>query len=189
MKKTFEQFFLSEEDTFTDPNSNPDAYTNQDVTFQGGGRVGNYPVSQSSFNWLKTKSGAFTAGFLSAYTESEVEQIFLGSTLSASYYKEQYYLYDVTLFNEVQTAQDAYFDYFTDVWQPELAASQARVNALVAAEDYYGALAEQNRFDELYDDELDRLNAVWTAKVEERSAVLSNLSDYLKSGKITEKDP
>lgn len=196
MKKTFEQFFLSEEDTFTDPNSNPDAYANQDVTHTGGGRVANYPVSRSSFNWMKDKAGAFLAGYLSVYTESELQQVFLGTTLSASYYKEQYYLYDVTLFNEVQVAQDAYFDYFTDVWQPALAVLQSQQDSLRAQYDATGdigyifqSIALGNQFDATYEVELNRLNAVLTAKVNERAAVLSNLSTYLKSGRIPDTDP
>jgi len=189
MKKTFEQFFLSEEDVFTNPNTNADAYANQDVTHTGGGRVADYPLSRSSYNWLKARGGAFTAGFLSGYTESEVEQIFLGTNLSASYYKEQYYLYDVTLYNEVQVAQDAYFDYSTDVWQPALAVLQSQTSALVAQGDYFGALALQNQFDATYGAELNRLNAVMMAKSIERSAVLSNLSDYLESGRFPNRDP
>ena len=189
MKKTFEQFFLSEEDTFTDPNSNADAYTNQEVTHTGGGRVANYPVSRSSFNWLKTKSGAFTAGYLSGYTESEVAQIFLGTTLSASYYKEQYYLYDVTLYNEYQTAQAEETAYFTDVWSPGVDALSAQVNAYLAADNVAAAVAAQNNFNATIDAEYDRLVAVTTSIVERRSAVLSNLSDYLESGKIPDTDP
>ena len=189
MKKTFEQFFLSEEDVFTNPNSNPDAYTNQEVTHTGGGRVANYPVSRSSFNYLKTQGGAFTAGFLSGYTESEVAQIFLGTTLSASYYKEQYHLYDVTLYNELIAAQDAWSNYFTDVWTPAYNALTAQVAAYSAAENYLAALAAQNQFDATYDAELDRLNAAMIAKSTERSAVLSNLSDYLESGRIPDIDP
>lgn len=196
MKKTFEQFFLSEEDVFTNPNTNADAYANQDVTHTGGGRVADYPLSRSSYNWLKARGGAFSAGFLSVYTESEVEQIFLGTNLSASYYKEQYYLYDVTLYNEVQTAQDAETAYFTDVWLPGSQALSAQVNSLIAQYDatgdvgyLYQALAAQNNFDATIDAEYDRLSAVLRAKVEERSAVLSNLSDYLESGRFPNRDP
>ena len=189
MKKTFEQFFLSEEDVFTNPNSNPDAYTNQEVTHTGGGRVANYPVSRSSFNWLKTKSGAFTAGYLSGYTESEVAQIFLGTTLSASYYKEQYYLYDVTLYNEYQTASAADTAYFYDVWSPAVDALNAQVAAYLAADNVAAAVAAQQQFNATIDAEYDRLVAVTTSIVERRSAVLSNLSDYLESGKIPDTDP
>lgn len=189
MKKTFEQFFLSEEDVFTNPNTNAAAYANQDVTHTGGGRVADYPLSRSSYNWLKARGGAFTAGFLSGYTESEVEQIFLGTNLSASYYKEQYYLYDVTLYNEVQVAQDAQTDYFTDVWQPALAVLLSQTSALVAQGDYYGALALHNQFDATVDAEYDRLSAVLRAKVEERSAVLLGMVNYLESGRFPNRDP
>ena len=85
----------SGETAFTNPDSNPSAYDdNQGGDVTGGGRVQNYPVSAANIRWIREQGGAFSFGFLGAFSLENLTKILLGSDLSASVIKDADAEYD-----------------------------------------------------------------------------------------------
>ena len=175
---------------FTNADGSSAYDNNQGGNVTGGGRVQNYPVSAANIRWLRTQGGPFSFGFLGSHTLENLTKELLGTDLSASVIKDADAEYDALGDRQVEE-QNAWSTYFTDVYTPAYNAMQAQVNALTAAENYYGALAVQNAWSAGPNEntELDRLQRVYEATAAERSALLTRMSDYIMGGKINPSDP
>ena len=162
----------------------------QDGEVTGAGRVQNYPVSAANIRWLRTKGGPFSFGYLRGHTLENLTLELLGTDLSASFIIDSGTQYDDLGTRQVEE-QNAWSTYYTDVYTPAYNAMQAQVNALVAAENYYGALAVQNAWSAGPNEntELARLQRVYEATSVERSALLSSMGDYIMGSKINSSDP
>ena len=190
MKKTFEQFLLNEEEgVFTDPSTNPSAYDNQDVSHTGGGRIARYSVSQSTFLWVKSQNPSFAVGTLSNYTESELAKIFLGTTLSAPYFRQQRDLYDELGERQLEEQQAA-TNYFDGPYQTIASGYQAQYNAAIAAENYVAADYYINLLlNGPHVQEWNRLVSIFEATASQRSSILDDLANHVKSGRLPNPDP
>ena len=170
-------------------NTNISDYENQGGDVTGGGRVQNYPVSASALRFLRNSGGSFSFGFLSSYTESELNLILQGTNLSGSVIYSNRTEYDALGDRQVEE-QNAAIDYFDGEYQTIRAGYEAQYDAAIAAEDYEAALRYVNLLlNGPHVQEYDRLTDIYVATAEERSALLRNMSTYIETGKINSYDP
>jgi len=195
MKRVRDIINLREEEpsgpaSFTDASGDTGPYAdNQDGEITGGGRVQNYPVSAANVRWIREQGGAFSFGFLGGHTLENLTLELLGTDLSAELIKSSKTEYDA-LFAQQGVEQDAWSDYFTNVWTPAYNAMKAQVAALESVGDYQGALNVLNAWNfGPQETELARLERVYQATNQQHVSLLSRMSDYIMSGKINDPDP
>ena len=195
MKRVRDIINLREEEpsgpaSFTDASGDTGPYAdNQDGEITGGGRVQNYPVSAANVRWIREQGGAFSFGFLGTHTLENLTLELLGTDLSATLIKSSKTEYDALVAQQGEE-QDAWSDYFTDVWTPAYNAMSAEVAALSAAGNYQAALNVLNAWNVgPQETELARLQRVYEATNQKHVSLLSRMADYIMNGKINDPDP
>ena len=168
-------------------------YEDQGGEVTGGGRIKNYPLSASALRYLRNSGGAFSFGALSNYTESELNLILQGTSLSGSVIYSNRTSYDSLGERQIEE-QNTASDYFTDVYTPAYNAHTAAVDALVEAGDTASLLRAidlQNQWRDGPSEstEYDRLVAIYVATADQRSTILNNMISYIETGKINSYDP
>ena len=188
MKLKSTKSFFTETSVYT-PIDNADAYDNQEVSYTGGGREPNYPVSNSSYSYVLSSgwTDAFISGFFEVSSLIELERLFKGTNRSAET------AYDLNTEKLVKKAeQDATqqeeTDYFTNVWSPGISAAIAAANAAIAAEDpfaYFSALADIEDLDTGLEARQSLTNIASAAYI----TAINNHGSYIRNGRINNPDP
>lgn len=183
-KKLFEN-----EDSLT-PLDNSSAYDNQNVTHTGGGRVPNYPVSNSSYRWVISQMSyrpAFASGYFEDASYSELQRLFLGTNISAERANDLN-IQKIEARAASDAAQAAETAYLNDVWLPAYETQLALATQLNNAGDYAGALAALAVLN-AYDAQLNALRAEQQRTVTAYVNAITAHGTYIVSGKINNPDP